>query len=131
MEPRPVHQPLHFHEAQQGKQVFRQLEGFHNRTEHYLEQLGDLVGKLGSSLYEDTTRLEMITDGLEEGIRTLRLLPLSHPYSTFTPGWCATWPRQERQTGGSGDRRRGTPRADKRILEEMKDPLLHIHPQRH
>jgi len=113
-----------FHEAQQGKQVFRQLEGFHNRTEHYLEQLGDLVGKLGSSLYEDTTRLEMITDGLEEGIRTLRLLPLSTIFNLY-PRLVRDLARQE---GKQVDLviEGGDTRADKRILEEMKDPLLHI-----
>jgi two-component system chemotaxis sensor kinase CheA len=113
-----------FHEAQQGKQVLRQLEGFHNRTENYLEQLGDLVSQLSSSLYEDTTRLEMITDGLEEGIRTLRLLPLSTIFSLY-PRLVRDLARQE---GKQVDLviEGGDTRADKRILEEMKDPLLHI-----
>jgi two-component system chemotaxis sensor kinase CheA len=113
-----------FHEAQQGKPVFRQLEGFHNRTEHYLEQLGDLVNQLGRALYEDTTRLEMITDGLEEGIRTLRLLPLSTIFNLY-PRLVRDLARQE---GKQVDLvlEGGDTRADKRILEEMKDPLLHI-----
>jgi two-component system chemotaxis sensor kinase CheA len=113
-----------FHEVQQGKQVFRQLEGFHNRTEQYLEQLGTLVGQLSSALYEDTTRLEMITDGLEEGIRTLRLLPLSTIFNLY-PRLVRDLARQENKQVDlviEG----GETRADKRILEEMKDPLLHI-----
>lgn len=113
-----------FHEAQQGKPVWRQLEGFQTRTEQHLEQLGTLVGQLSSALYEDTTRLEMITDGLEEGIRTLRLLPLSTIFNLF-PRMVRDLARQEGKQvelvieGGDT-------RADKRILEEMKDPLLHM-----
>ena len=113
-----------FHEAQQGKQVWRQLEGFHGRTEQHLDLLGRLVGQLSSALYEDTTRLEMITDGLEEGIRTLRLLPLSTIFNLF-PRLVRDLARQENKQvelvieGGET-------RADKRILEEMKDPLLHM-----
>jgi two-component system chemotaxis sensor kinase CheA len=113
-----------FHEAQQGKQVLRQLEGFHSRTEQYLEQLGNLVGQLSGALYEDTTRLEMITDGLEEGIRTLRLLPLSTIFNLY-PRLVRDLARQENKQVDlviEG----GETRADKRILEEMKDPLLHI-----
>lgn len=113
-----------FHEAQQGKQVWRQLESFHSRTEQHLDVLGRLVGQLSSALYEDTTRLEMITDGLEEGIRTLRLLPLSTIFNLF-PRLVRDLARQEGKLvelvieGGET-------RADKRILEEMKDPLLHM-----
>lgn len=113
-----------FHEAQQGKQVWRQLESFHSRTEQHLDVLGRMVGQLSSALYEDTTRLEMITDGLEEGIRTLRLLPLSTIFNLF-PRLVRDLARQEGKQielvieGGET-------RADKRILEEMKDPLLHM-----
>ncbi|MFH7241448.1 MAG: response regulator [Spirulina sp.] len=113
-----------FHEAQQGKQVWRQLESFHSRTEQHLDLLGRMVGQLSSALYEDTTRLEMITDGLEEGIRTLRLLPLATIFNLF-PRLVRDLARQEGKQvelvieGGET-------RADKRILEEMKDPLLHM-----
>lgn len=78
-----------FHEAQQGKPVWRQLEGFQTRTEQHLEQLGTLVGQLSSALYEDTTRLEMITDGLEEEFVPCGCCP-SPPFSTCSPAWCAT-----------------------------------------
>jgi two-component system chemotaxis sensor kinase CheA len=65
------------HEVQQGHKGIQQLETFQHRNEQYLEQLGTLVNRLRGALYEDTTRLEMISGELEEGIRTLRLLPLS------------------------------------------------------
>lgn len=112
------------HEVQQDPKGLRQLEGFYNRTEQYLEQLGSLVGRLRGALYEDTTRLDMISDELEEGIRTLRLLPLSTIFNLF-PRLVRDLARQESkavQLVIEG----GDTRADKRILEEMKDPLLHM-----
>ncbi|MBW4461138.1 MAG: hybrid sensor histidine kinase/response regulator [Nodosilinea sp. WJT8-NPBG4] len=112
------------HDAQQGKPVWQQLDSFQNRTEQHLEQFGALVRQLGSALHADTTRLETITDSLEEGIRTLRLLPLSTLFNLF-PRLVRDLARQEGKAvqllieGGDT-------RADKRILEEMKDPLLHM-----
>ncbi|HZG38615.1 MAG TPA: hybrid sensor histidine kinase/response regulator [Nodosilinea sp.] len=112
------------HDAQQGKPVWQQLDSFRNRTEQHLEQFGALVHQLSSALHADTTRLETITDSLEEGIRTLRLLPLSTLFNLF-PRLVRDLARQEGKAvqllieGGDT-------RADKRILEEMKDPLLHM-----
>ncbi|WP_242021363.1 hybrid sensor histidine kinase/response regulator [Nodosilinea sp. FACHB-141] len=112
------------HDAQQGKPVWQQLDSFQNRTEQHLEQFGTMVRQLGSALHADTTRLETITDGLEKGIRTLRLLPLSTLFNLF-PRLVRDLARQEGkevQLLIEG----GDTRADKRILEEMKDPLLHM-----
>lgn len=112
------------HDAQQGKPVWQQLDSFQNRTEQHLEQLGTLIHQLSSALHADTARLETITDGLEEGIRTLRLLPLSTLFNLF-PRLVRDLARQEGkqvQLVIEG----GDTRADKRILEEMKDPLLHM-----
>ncbi|WP_410510578.1 response regulator [Nodosilinea sp. E11] len=113
-----------FHEGQQGKPVLSQLENFHNRGEQHLEQLGALVKRLSSALHEDTTRLEMITDRLEEGIRTLRLMPLSTIFNLF-PRLVRDLARQEGKQVELVIEGGDTP-ADKRILEEMKDPLLHM-----
>ncbi|WP_397443299.1 MULTISPECIES: Hpt domain-containing protein [unclassified Phormidium] len=112
------------HDAQQGKPVWQQLDSFQNRTEQHLERFGILVRQLSSALHADTTRLETITDSLEEGIRTLRLLPLSTLFNLF-PRLVRDLARQEGkevQLLIEG----GDTRADKRILEEMKDPLLHM-----
>lgn len=101
-----------------------QLENFYNRTEKRLEQLGLLIKTIQTALYEDTTRLELISDELEGSIRTLRLLPLSTIFNLF-PRMVRDLARQEGKLveliieGGET-------RADKRILEEMKDPLMHI-----
>lgn len=113
-----------FHEVKQDQKALRQLEGFHSRTEHYLEQLGTLINRLRGSLYEDTTRLDLISGELEAGIRTLRLLPLSTIFNLF-PRLVRDLARQQ---GKAADLliEGGDTLADKRILEEMKDPLLHV-----
>ncbi|MGA1285406.1 MAG: hybrid sensor histidine kinase/response regulator, partial [Prochlorothrix sp.] len=100
------------------------LQAFYNRAETYLQKLGSLSEHLRSALYEDITRLEMISDELEEGIRTLRLLPLSTLFNLF-PRMVRDLARQEQKQvelvieGGET-------KADKRIVEEMRDPLMHM-----
>ena len=112
-----------FDEAQQRKTP-QTLQAFYTRAETYSEQLGQLVNQLRSTFYEDTARLETLSDELEDGIRTLRLLPLSTLFNLF-PRLVRDLARQEGKTvelileGGET-------RADKRILEEMKDPLMHM-----
>ncbi len=102
----------------------RQLSQFYTRAESHIEQLGKLVSQLRTAMYEDTTRLEGISDELAEGIRTLRLLPLSTMFNLF-PRLVRDLARQENKQvelvleGGET-------RADKRILEDMKDPLMHM-----
>lgn len=108
--------------AHNGK--IEQIQKLHHRTEERLEQLGTLLNRLRAAFYEDIARLEVIADELEEGIRTLRLLPLSTIFSLF--------PRMVRDLARKEGKQveliieGGETRADKRILEEMKDPLMHI-----
>jgi two-component system, chemotaxis family, sensor kinase CheA len=101
-----------------------QLKSFHHRTEDRLQKFGDLITSLRSSIYEDTARLDLIVDELEEGIRTLRLLPMSTIVNLF--------PRMVRELAKEHGKQvnlvleGAETRADKLILEEMKDPLIHI-----
>jgi two-component system chemotaxis sensor kinase CheA len=93
-------------------------------TEERLERLGTLVNHLKNRVYEDTARLELIAEALESGIRTLRLLPLSTIFNLF--------PRTVRDLAKREGKEvalvieGGETTADKRILEEMKDPLMHM-----
>lgn len=102
----------------------RQLSHFYTRAESHIEELGKLVSQLQAAMYEDTARLEGISDELSAGIRTLRLLPLSTVFNLF-PRLVRDLARQENKQvelvieGGET-------RADKRILEDMKDPLMHM-----
>ncbi len=101
-----------------------QLKSFHHRTEDRLQKFGELITRLRSSIYEDTARLDLIADELEAGIRTLRLLPMSTIMNLF--------PRMVRELAKEHGKQvnlvlqGAETRADKLILEEMKDPLIHI-----
>ncbi|MEG3835841.1 MULTISPECIES: hybrid sensor histidine kinase/response regulator [unclassified Microcoleus] len=103
---------------------FSQLQDYYQRTEERLERLGTLVNCLRNRVYEDTARLELIAEALESGIRTLRLLPLSTIFNLF--------PRTVRDLAKREGKEvalvieGGETTADKRILEEMKDPLMHM-----
>ncbi|MDZ8053358.1 MAG: response regulator [Aulosira sp. ZfuVER01] len=111
-------------QAQQRNGISQKLKSFHDRTEERLEQLGQLVKTLRGSLSEDTTRLEKLSGDLEEGIRTLRLLPFSTIFNLF-PRMVRDLARQQKKSVELILEGKDT-QADKRLLEEMKDPLMHI-----
>ncbi|MBW4620935.1 MAG: hybrid sensor histidine kinase/response regulator [Cyanosarcina radialis HA8281-LM2] len=102
----------------------KQFQNFHHRAEQRLEKLGHLIDRLKDRAYEDTARLEIVANELETGIRNLRLLPLSTIFNLF--------PRMVRDLAKQQGKdinfviEGGDTRVDKRILEEIKDPLLHI-----
>lgn len=97
---------------------------FHHRIEQRLDHLGVLINRLKSQAYEDTARLELVANELESGIRSLRLLPLSTVFNLF--------PRMVRDLATQQSKQinlvieGGDTTADKRILEEMKDLLMHM-----
>ncbi len=113
-----------FRREQQGDVALQRLETFHHHSEERLEQLGHLVKTLQSSLSEDTTRLEQLSSDLEEGIRTLRLLPFATIFNLF-PRMVRDLAQQQGKLVELITEGKDT-LADKRLLEEMKDPLMHI-----
>lgn len=90
----------------------------------FFEQLGNLLHKLKKDVAEDSARLEFITDELEDGIYKIRLLPLSTVFGLF--------PRMVRDMAKEKSKdveliiEGGDTTADKRIIEDMKDPLMHL-----
>jgi len=104
--------------------ALKQLSSFHERQQARLEQIGVLLGKLRQTTYEDVTRLNFVADELEEGIRKVRLLPLSTIFNLFgrMVRDLARTQLKEVQLIIEG----GETAADKRILEELKDPLMHM-----
>ncbi len=97
---------------------------FHRRLEERLDKLGSQLNHLRRNTYEDTARLDSISGDLKEGIRTLRLLPLATVFNLF-PRMVRDLARQQAKEveliieGGETS-------ADKHILEEIKDPLMHL-----
>jgi len=111
-------------QTQQTNDTLQRLETFYHRTEERLEQLGQLIKTLRGSLSEDTTRLEQLSGDLEAGIRTLRLLPFATIFNLF-PRMVRDLAQQEGKSVELILEGKDT-LADKRLLEEMKDPLMHM-----
>ncbi len=88
------------------------------------EKLDQLIRYVDGSVAENNTRLDLISRELDEKIRTLRLLPLSTIFVLF--------PRLVRELAQEQGKQidfimeGGDITVDKQILEEMKDPLLHL-----
>ena len=102
----------------------KRLAEFGEREYGRIERLEALLARLTTAFREDHKRLEFIANELEEGIRTVRLLPLSTIFNLY--------PRMVRDIGRElGKEVRliiegGDTTADKQIIEEMKDPLMHM-----
>lgn len=83
----------------------------------------DLHGVL-SRVAENTHRMELLVDEVHEGVRDLRLLPLSiilDPFPRMVRDLC-------RDLGKEADLRLegASTRLDKKILEELREPLIHL-----
>ncbi len=93
-------------------------------SKELLDDLGKMLGEMKSDLYEDNSRLGFISNELEEGIRKIRLLPLSTLFNLF--------PRMVRDMARERSKdieikiEGGETTADKLIIEELKDPLMHM-----
>jgi two-component system chemotaxis sensor kinase CheA len=89
-----------------------------------LGRMGVLLGRLHAAFSEDSARLDYLADELESGIRLARLVPLSNVLRLF--------PRLVHDLGQEQDKEvelvieGEETNADKRILEEIKDPLMHM-----
>jgi two-component system chemotaxis sensor kinase CheA len=94
------------------------------QIEQRLEPLQNRLNHLRGGAYEDSARLDFIADQLESGIRTLRLLPMSTLFGLF-PRLVHDLARDQHKEIGlviEGE----DAVADKHVLEEMKDPLMHM-----
>ena len=95
-----------------------------NEEEQLFDKVSNYLEKFKNNGYEDNTRLEFISKNLDAGIRKIRLVQLSTIFNLF--------PRTVRdlakQTGKEVELiiEGGETTADKRIVEEIKDPLIHI-----
>ncbi|MBM0744616.1 hybrid sensor histidine kinase/response regulator [Phormidium sp. CLA17] len=107
-----------------GSRQFTQTQSYYQRHQQRLEQVGQMLKQLQQASYEDSSRLESVATDLEEDIRSLCLLPLSSLFQQFS----RMVRDLARQQGKAIELviEGGDTRADKRILEEMKDPLMHL-----
>jgi two-component system chemotaxis sensor kinase CheA len=112
---------------EQWGQLHSGIAGYCLRSSDLKSKVGQFSGfleRLKSSVYDDSSRLEYVAGEIEDGVRAIRLLPLLTLFSLFPPMVRNLSREQSREAqliieGGETT-------ADKRILEEMKDPLMHI-----
>lgn len=103
-----------------GKHVAR----FHERETQRVERMGNLLDRLAQSSDEGITRLGLVAGEMDEAIGGMRQLPFSTIFSLF-PRLVRDLSREqgkEVQLIVEG----GAVTADKHLLEEMKDPLMHM-----
>ncbi|PSB41740.1 hybrid sensor histidine kinase/response regulator, partial [Chamaesiphon polymorphus] len=87
-------------------------------------QMGALISKFKKAIGGDSSRLELVTSALDSGVKKLRLLPLATILNLF--------PRMVRDLAKTQSKEinfaieGGDLLLDKRLLEEIKDPLMHI-----
>ncbi|MEL7406436.1 MAG: response regulator, partial [Cyanobacteria bacterium J06558_2] len=100
------------------------LKQIFDQSEQKMSDLGGLINQLKTRAAEDNASLGIISDRLESGIQELRQLPLSTVFNLY--------PRMVRDLARQQGKdieliiEGGDTKADKRILEEIKDPLLHL-----
>jgi len=96
----------------------------HERLRANLERNIAVLGHLLAKTQEDNNRLESVAAGIEQSVRSIRLLPLSTVFNLF--------PRMVRDLAQDQGKdvelviEGGDVAVDKRIIEEMKDPLMHL-----
>lgn len=89
-----------------------------------MERAGAAIARLQKGLAEDGAKISFLAQGLGDGIRDIRMLPFSTLFNLF--------PRLVRDLAHQQGKQvhliveGGEITADKRVLEELKDPLMHM-----
>lgn len=97
---------------------------FQERDAERVEQAGAIAERLRHTSDEDATHLRAVANELAESVRNVRLLPMSTVFNLFG--------RMVRDLAHEQNKEvrlvveGGETTADKRVLEELKDPLMHI-----
>jgi two-component system, chemotaxis family, sensor kinase CheA len=95
-----------------------------SRNHQQWQQMGALISKFKKAIGSDSSRLDLVTSALESGVKQLRLMPLSTIFNLF--------PRMVRDLAKTQSKEisfaieGGDLLLDKRLLEEIKDPLMHL-----
>jgi len=106
-----------------GKDI-QQLMVYAGASQDQLRLMMALVNEMAREYANDTMHMSLVVDELEEEIKRVRMLPLS----TIT-GPFARMVRDLAQESGKQvvlDIRGGETELDKRVLEQIKDPLVHM-----
>lgn len=99
-------------------------QNFSQLLENRLKRLGTNLNRLRSKTYDTTAKLETVSDELTSGVNSLRLLPIATIFNLFPRTIRDIAKKQGKEINLEIEG--GETRVDKRIIEEMKDPLLHL-----
>lgn len=109
--------------ARQRKELSRLFE-YVNSSQNRLREMTGLVNNLSREYHSDTMQMSLVIDGLEEEIKRVRMLPLSTIVGSFG--------RMIRDLAQSSGKEAvleiigGDVELDKRVLEQIKDPIMHL-----
>ena len=112
------------HSAESSDKTNESLQRMLQSDGEALTLLGNRIKQTRDAFYEDGARLDSTASTLEEQVHAARLLPMSIIFSLF--------PRMVRDIAKEQGKEvelemaGGDLNVDKRILEEMKDPLMHL-----
>jgi two-component system chemotaxis sensor kinase CheA len=107
-----------------GKKELGRLLDYVNDSQERLHEMSDLINDLTRQYSSDTMQMSLVIDGLEEEIKRARMLPLSTITGTFG--------RMMRDMAQVSNKEvyfeiiGGDVELDKRVLEQVKDPLIHL-----
>lgn len=96
----------------------------HARERERVERLGTLLNDVRIAANEDSSKLDLIVGELEDGVRSIRLLPLATVFDLF-PRMVRDLARAQGKEAGLVVQG-GETTADKRVIEDIKDPLMHM-----
>jgi two-component system chemotaxis sensor kinase CheA len=100
------------------------LQNFVGHNEEHLRTLTDWLSQHTRRVSDDATRLALVSDQLQEGIKRMRMLPLA----TLLPAFRRMLRDLARSKGGDVvlEVEGGETEMDKHVLEQIKDPLMHL-----
>lgn len=97
---------------------------FLQESEETLHTLAARLGDLAQRISEDATRLALVTGDLQDGVKRVRMLPLAtllDPFRRMLRDLA-----REKGVEVALDVRGADTEMDKHVLEEVKDPLMHL-----
>lgn len=106
-----------------GKDISRLL-GYAGNSQDRLREMNTLINDLSREYANDTMHMSLVIDELEQEIKRVRMLPLTTITGTF-----GRMVRDLTQASGKEAVLQiigGDTELDKRVLEQIKDPLIHL-----
>jgi two-component system, chemotaxis family, sensor kinase CheA len=103
---------------------FGKLMEFAEVSQDHLRQMNAWVNELGREFNNDSTQMSLVIDKLEEEIKRVRMLPLSTITGAF--GRMVRDLAQELDKEAILDITGGDTELDKQVLEQIKDPIIHL-----